>query len=594
MNIFLTEAFEQWVAQCAINNTPARPDAVFFAHMGRNPTLADTLPPDENITCRITPLQYGRLNSNAIVCSATVEDNAPAFTYDWICLVHTPSNTLCAVIKTPERHKLAGETLIRNFVISYNGIAKSAVINTPPQSWQLDITAWLQSMTNQRRETLQDFYGHHVFIGDAGLVSFVQSESKYRSAAGIAYLGGLRVLLTEQTLDTPAAEQVLYLKAWVDGHHPDGMAIIAHQLYYGDSEQGDHLSPEGMWCTVAPVASFNGAVETVTDLRVTSFSLMDAINDMQEHASAAKEHAEQAQSSAQISTEQAGDAARSAEEARSAAEKTNEVLKGALKTDNKLSEIAKEGESAQNSARKNLGLGTAATQRVQTSKYDKGRESVALAGSFGFGGYLENKDVITFTEQNTLLGWIKHAAPGRYLVRQSGIQIVPGFNFAYVTLEVIQGHVYNNSPTDKILRLYSPSDVYTCAFSSYTGVGGSSDPGRLSNWKKTSPESLLDVLRSASGEWGDPGVGGLILAAYQGKELGDTNIKLARGQTVSGSRLGQVGIETGFGGSTYASTPRTYVANCTAYPLPGAYMALSGVPTATGDRAWIGLFMRYA
>ncbi|MGL5344863.1 MAG: prophage tail fiber N-terminal domain-containing protein [Plesiomonas sp.] len=283
-----------------------------------------------------------------------------------------------------------------------------------------------------------------------------------------------------------------------------------------------------------------------------------------------------------------------AERAERAAAEAEHKIAGAMQAENALSEIASLGAPAQAKAQKNLGLGTAATQRVQTSKYDKVREAVAVAGSFGFGGYLENKDVITFTEQNTLLGWIKHAYPGRYLISQSGIQIVPGLNLNYVTLEVIQSYLYKNSPTDKILRLYSHSEVYTCAFSSYTGVGSSSDPGRLSNWKKTSPESLLDVLRSASGVWGDPGVGGLILAAYQGKAAGDKNIQLARGQAVSGSRLGQVGIEAGFGGSTFVSDARAYVANCTSYPLPGAYMALSGIPTATGDRAWIGLFMRYA
>ncbi|MGL4926484.1 MAG: prophage tail fiber N-terminal domain-containing protein [Plesiomonas shigelloides] len=285
------------------------------------------------------------------------------------------------------------------------------------------------------------------------------------------------------------------------------------------------------------------------------------------------------------------DAAQRADKAASDAE---HAVADAMHAENALSEIASLGAPAQAKAQKNLGLGTAATQRVQASKYGGGREAVALAGSFGFGGYLENKDVITFTEQNTLLGWIKHAYPGRYLISQSGIQIVPGLNLNYATLEVIQSYLYNNSPTDKLLRLYSHSEVYTCAFRSYTGVGGSSDPGRLSNWKKTSPESLLDVLRSASGVWGDPGVGGLILAAYQGKAAGDKNIQLARGQAVSGSRLGQVGIEAGFGGSTFVSDARAYVANCTSYPLPGAYMALSGIPTATGDRAWIGLFMRYA
>ncbi|EFK5223335.1 hypothetical protein G6K26_000976 [Escherichia coli] len=138
MSALLTKAFEKWVAECAASNLPARPDSIVFALMEREPSRDDEVVPPEKITHTVNNLHYGKLDPNSIVCSAVVADNE-TFTYDWICLVHQPSNTLCGVIKTPVRHKLTGETLIRNFAVIYSGLAQAAHITVPPESWQLDL-----------------------------------------------------------------------------------------------------------------------------------------------------------------------------------------------------------------------------------------------------------------------------------------------------------------------------------------------------------------------------------------------------------------------------------------------------------------------
>ncbi|WP_242372586.1 phage tail protein [Escherichia coli] len=145
MSALLTKAFEKWVAECAASNLPARPDAIIFALMEREPTREDNTVPEEKITYAVNELTYGQLNPNNIVCSAVVPDGC-AFSYDWICLIHQASRTLCGVIKTPVRQKHTGESLIRNFTIIYSGIAQAAQITVPPQSWQVDITPELKSM----------------------------------------------------------------------------------------------------------------------------------------------------------------------------------------------------------------------------------------------------------------------------------------------------------------------------------------------------------------------------------------------------------------------------------------------------------------
>ncbi|WP_252497869.1 phage tail protein [Escherichia coli] len=141
----MTKAFEKWVAECAASNLPARPDAIIFALMEREPTREDNTVPEEKITYAVNELTYGQLSPDNIVCSAVVPDDC-AFSYDWICLIHQTSGTLCGVIKTPVRQKVTGESLIRNFTIIYSGIAKAAQITVPPQSWQTDLYPELKSM----------------------------------------------------------------------------------------------------------------------------------------------------------------------------------------------------------------------------------------------------------------------------------------------------------------------------------------------------------------------------------------------------------------------------------------------------------------
>ncbi|HFL4507411.1 TPA: phage tail protein [Escherichia coli] len=145
MSALLTKAFEKWVAECTASNLPARPDAIIFALMEREPTREDTTVPEEKITYAVNELTYGQLSPNNIVCSAVVPDDC-AFSYDWICLIHQASRTLCGVIKTPVRQKHTGESLVRNFTITYQGVAQAAHITVPPQSWQVDITPELKSM----------------------------------------------------------------------------------------------------------------------------------------------------------------------------------------------------------------------------------------------------------------------------------------------------------------------------------------------------------------------------------------------------------------------------------------------------------------
>ncbi|EFH9514528.1 tail fiber protein [Escherichia coli] len=327
MSFFLTRAFEEWVADCQEKNIPARPDVIAFALMGREPTRDDDHVPAEKITWQSQDIISGRLNPNAVVFSLTVGEDVPEFRYDWICLIHQKSGTLCGVIKTPEKIKATGETLIRNFAIVWSGLAESAQISAPPQSWQLNLNDWLRAGAGRITRSLHDFFGHHVFIGDAGLAA--TRGGRTALAAGVAYINGIRTEIEETTLPEPPEKPYLSLRAWSEGYTPEGEPVIRSRLEYADS------LPDNNMGNTAPVARYirPGVWE---DLRITTASAEQAARQVADaihqevgravqaaenaagHEKTARQHAENAAAETRKAQTHATDAASAREGAESA------------------------------------------------------------------------------------------------------------------------------------------------------------------------------------------------------------------------------------------------------------------------------------
>lgn len=310
MSALLTKAFEKWVAECTASNLPARPDTIIFALMEREPTREDNTVPEEKITYTVNELTYGQLSPNNIVCSAVVPDDC-AFSYDWICLIHQASGTLCGVIKTPVRQKVTGESLIRNFTIIYSGIAQAAQITVPPQSWQID------------------------------------------------------------------------------------------------------LYPE---------------------------------------------------------------------------------LKSMLKIPNRLSEIAAEGEEAQQESRGNLGLKSAATMEPQNDTHDRTPGRLAIPGMFGFGKIFGYEDRVEFRTRSALLAWAKTAKPGRYHCFGDIKDLIPGLPQIYGIIEVIWPYDSTGSAVENVSKTLIYNAGRNLFLSTYVPTGG----GRLTDWEnlKVDEASLRALIET--------------------------------------------------------------------------------------------------
>ncbi|WP_254303677.1 phage tail protein [Citrobacter sp. TSA-1] len=530
MSILLTKAFEQWVADCTTNNLPARPDAVAFALMEREPSREDNVIPPEKVTHTVSELTYGKLNPNTIVCSAIAAEGSE-FSYDWICLMHKTSNTLCGVIKTPVRHKQAGESLLRNFAIVYSGLAQAAQITTPPQSWQVDISPELKKMLRSDN--------HLSEIAEEG-------EDAQRESRKNLGLKSAASLDAQQWLYDDKEGRVALHGAFGYGMtNARGTAIIANDMT--TVAVSAHNMHPGRYYT------FSTKTEETTG--ITEIIWLD--NGWGDKTS---------QTATKLVLFYAKDG-RILATIRGAARNEPVVWKDLTPK-----------------------LGNAAALDVQTDIYDRTKGRVAIPGMFGFGKVFGPEDRVRFDTHSALLEWAKTAMPGRYLCYGNIKNLIPGLSQLYGMIEVIWPYDSAGSAVQhvsKSLIFHNGVDFY---MNRYLSTGS----GYLLGWKKLNLDTadIIAPLYSKSNSTEAPDIGGLVLAAYTGVSDDEKRIVLERGMSYSGSRLRQVVFEAEYRSSGFESTPKALVGGAT---LPGAYVALSGTSTApVFSYAVITLFIRIA
>lgn len=189
------------------------------------------------------------------------------------------------------------------------------------------------------------------------------------------------------------------------------------------------------------------------------------------------------------------------------------------------------------------------------------------------------------------LMWVRETPPGRYLVKQvesSGTtKIINGVNFVgMVEIEqpYLEADAGSTASFNKLVHFYGvDGDMYHNRF-----IADPSNP-QMSGWF-TFKNQLVN-LRMANGVYGDPGTGGLTMAAYQDRS-GTANSKIVRGQQVKGSDLTPIGITASGNGITSLSA---YISGFDRHTLPGTYVAVSGTPDVVSASGFVvALFMRIA
>ena len=243
-------------------------------------------------------------------------------------------------------------------------------------------------------------------------------------------------------------------------------------------------------------------------------------------------------------------------------------------------------------------LGSAAQKDVQEDIYDRTEGRLAIPGAFGYGAIFRSSK--SFSSENgptEFLEWVKNTNPGQYAVTQYGSvnrynPIIKGVVFTGIVDIKIPDTVASNASPDnkgKVVTFYGVNgEIY------YNRLAGSQFYG----WVKLNLKGVdfADILSARSTIFGDPDVGGLILAAYQGTADGDTNISMTRGYAYPGSSLTPLSIAIpNDRENSVTATPLITTRGCRGWSLPGTYIALNGVSAnVRGDSALVGLFVRAA
>ena len=335
-------------------------------------------------------------------------------------------------------------------------------------------------------------------------------------------------------------------------------------------------------------------VETLAD------NVQQNTNAVEENTQRVEQLASQVEDTAEEVRQDAEAAKQAASDAEQARDDIDVALSATLKTANHLSEIAAEGEDAQQESRDNLGLKSAATMDVQADIYDRTEGRLAIPGAFGYGAIFRSSESFSSGNGPTeFLEWVKNTNPGQYAVTQYGSvnrynPIIKGVVFTGIVDIKIPDTVASNASPDnkgKVVTFYGVNgEIF------YNRLAGS----QFSGWVKLNLKGVdfADILsaRIAPTSLGDPDVGGLILAAYQGTADGDTNISMTRGYAYPGSSLTPLSIAIPSDRENVATaTPLITTRGCRGWSLPGAYIALNGAAgNVRGDSALVGLFVRAA
>ncbi len=323
----ITSAFEHLKAQEAAGGNRIIIDQFVFANIpGLNvtdtPPESEPLPPDAQIVHRQAVDRNGVVNENTVAYSVTLPESTGDFTFNWLGLVSSATNTLCMAVYLHPQEKIKtadgkqGNSLIYSEIMEYAGASASTGITTPVSTWQIDFTARLHGMDEATRKAALDIYGPGLFFNDAFKLT-AQATGQATFAPGIAYLRGLRV-----ELDAPGTltystgiSQTVYIDAALTGTLT-GENKATFSLTSQKSE--DYIDSLGFAHYVEPVATISASGE-ITDIRKTRKPLNDRLDGEY------------------------------------------------LTRDGNLKEIADKGEQAQSDAREHMGLGNSAILNVGTT-----------------------------------------------------------------------------------------------------------------------------------------------------------------------------------------------------------------------------------
>jgi hypothetical protein len=233
------------------------------------PDRIPTIPTVGQIVDTRAVTRAGYVQTNQVVYSLTMDSNVGDYFFNWIGLQDIDGNFIAvSYIPLIEKRKtngsVQGNNLTRSFLIEYSGIAATAAVSVPAETWQIDFTARLLGIDERERLSNFDIYGHQSFFDTAFSVS-LQAGDVYDIAAGIAYVGGIRCESVVVSTVTAATKPTsIWMDVSLQGDVSDVSAVITFTV--NAAVQNDYIDGLGFNHYIAKLADI-AADGSVTDAR---------------------------------------------------------------------------------------------------------------------------------------------------------------------------------------------------------------------------------------------------------------------------------------------------------------------------------------
>lgn len=211
----------------------------------------------------------GYVSPNQVIYSLMVGSDVGDWDFNWIGL-EASEGVLLAVATVPVQQKRKnipplqiGNNVTRNFLVEFNGAQALTGITVDASTWQHDFTMRLNGIDLRERLSNRDVFGRVCYLADS-LQMERNSFGLYQIKAGIAYVEGIRVQLTEPV---QAQLPALPAKAWLDVAlaREGSDAVAVWKVVFG-AAKSDYVDSNGTAHYVVELASVATSGE-ITDLR---------------------------------------------------------------------------------------------------------------------------------------------------------------------------------------------------------------------------------------------------------------------------------------------------------------------------------------
>ncbi|MGJ0515149.1 MAG: phage tail-collar fiber domain-containing protein [Methylomicrobium sp.] len=246
----------------------------YIAGLGSEPAnRIEAMPAAGNIKATLPVTQSGYVNTNQVVYSLVMDSSLGDYDFNWVGLVDD-AGVLIAVTYTPtiQKRKTAGavpgNNLTRNFLIAFSGIQATTAIAVPAETWQIDFNARLWGIDERERLSNYDIYGHEGFFGDGWKVTRQGATTTYDVAAGIGYVGGVRIAsAVTQQVTVSGPPKSIWLDVSLQGDISDVSAVVSFAI--DAILHNDYTDANGFKHYVTKIADI-AANGSVTDTRVNA------------------------------------------------------------------------------------------------------------------------------------------------------------------------------------------------------------------------------------------------------------------------------------------------------------------------------------